>query len=256
MKIESVVCVPGPWADRDAMMRAVAELLGEDGPRFVMAGALMVELVSEAELEWRWEPRAEGLGRAFEIAGRGSLEASELAAIAAAPGHVFLIDPEGGSLQAARRVMIFAEALLRAGGLGVKVESAGVAHSAPAWREMTDAAHDVAALLAAWVTIVGAPEQGFFTCGMHNLGLPEALVPASLDPDAAVELLDVFTLYLAADEPELEDGQTFAADEDAPVFELVHQPCEHFAPDNPFHNPYGMWALLPLEAHAGETGEA
>jgi hypothetical protein len=247
MKIESVVCVPGPWEDPDAMVEAVTELLGEEGPRFGMAEELMVELVSEDALVWRWAPHREGLARTFSIAGRGSFGEPELAAIGAAPGHAFLVDPEGGSLQAARRMMIFADALLRAGGLGVKVESAGVAHSVEAWREMTAAAHDIAALLAGFVTVVGAPGQGFYTCGMHNLGLPEALVPASLEPEAAVELLDAFTLYLAAEEPVLEDGQTFAAAEDAPQYELAHQPCEHFEPGDPFHNPFGMWALHPLE---------
>ena len=247
MKVESVVCVPGPWPDRDALVDAVAELQAQDGPRFLMAGKLMVELVTEGALEWEWHPGDPKLARAFEVAGRGGLSRRELAAIADAPGHVFLVDPEGGSLEAARRLMIFADGLLRAGGLGVKVESAGVAHSVEAWREMTAAAHDVAAVLAAWLAIVGDPSQGFFTCGMHNLGLAEAVVPASLSPDAAVELLDVFTLYAASEEPELDDGQTFAAAEEAPIYELEHQPCTHFPEGDAFHNPFGLWALLPLE---------
>jgi hypothetical protein len=247
MKVESVVCVPGPWPDREALLRAVAELLAEDGPRFVMAGAVMVEVVTEGALEWEWHPRDAGLARSFEVAGRGGLTPRELAAIAEAPGHVFLIDPEGGSVEAARRMMIFAHGLLRAGGLGVKVESAGVAHSAETWRAMTAEAHDMEAVLAAFLAVVGDPEQGFFTCGMHNLGLADAVVPASLDPEAAVDLLDVFTLYIASDEPDLESGQTFAADEDAPVYELEHQPCAHFPPGDTFHNPFGLWALLPLE---------
>jgi hypothetical protein len=246
MTVESVVCVPGPWPDRDALVSAVAELQAQDGPRFLMADTMMVEMVTEGALEWEWRPRDPKLARAFEVAGRGALSRRELAAIAAAPGQVFLGDPDGGSLEAARRMMIFADGLLRAGGLGVKVESAGVAHSAAAWREMTSTAHDVAAVLAAWLAIVGDPTQGFFTCGMHNLGLAEAVVPSSLSPDAALELLDVFTLYAASEEPKLADGQTFAADEDAPVFELEHQPCAHFPAGDAFHNPHGLWLLLPL----------
>ncbi len=251
MNIESVVCVPGPWQGRDELMQAVAELAAEDGPRFLMAGQMVVELVTEAAMEWEWHAREPGLARAFEVAGRGSLSPAELMAIAEAPGHVFLMDPEGGSVEAARRMMIFAEALLRAGGLGVKVESAGVAHSAAAWREMTAEAHDLTAVLAAFVAAVGDPDQGFFTCGMHNLGLPEAVVPASLDPDTAVDLMDVFTFYLAAEEPEIEEGQTFAAEEGAPLYELTHQPCDHFGADDPFHNPFGMWAMLPMVEDEG-----
>lgn len=251
MSVECVVCVPGFWQGRDELMRAVAELLAEDGPRFVMAGQMVVELVTEAAMEWDWHPRDPALARSFEVAGRGSLSDGELAAIDGAPGHVFLIDPEGGSVEAARRMMIFADALLRAGGLGVKVESAGVAHCASSWREMTAEAHDLTAVLTAFVAAVGDPEQGFFTCGMHNLGLPEAVVPASLEPEVAVDLMDVFTFYLAAEEPEIEDGQTFAAEEGASLFELAHQPCAHFAEDDPFFNPFGMWALLLVDGGEG-----
>ncbi len=247
MNIDCVLCIPGPWPNRDELMRALVELRGEDGPRFLAAGQLMVELVTEDALQFEWHERALELARAFEVAGRGALSQAELQAIDDAPGHVFLIDPDGGSLQSARRAMIFAEALLRAGGLGVKVESAGVAHGVETWRAMTGDAHDVGALLAAYLAFVGEPGRGFFTCGMHNLGLPDAVVPPGLAPEQAVDLLESFTLYLAAEEPELESGQTFAAAEDAPVFELQHQPCEHFAADDPFHNPFGMWALLPIE---------
>ncbi len=251
MSVESVVCVPGPWQSREDLMRAVMELPGEDGPRFVLAGVLMMELVTEDALELEWHSRDPSLARAFTVAGRGALDADELAAIDAAPGHVFLIDRDAGSLQSARRVMIFAEALLRAGGLGVKVESAGVAHGIEAWRAMTSDAHDVGALLAAYLAFVGDPSQGFFTCGMHNLGLPDAVVPPGLEPERAVDLLETFALYLAAEQPQIEEGQTFAVAEDAPVYELAHQPCAHFPADDPFHNPIGLWALLPVEGPQG-----
>ena len=99
----------------------------------------------------------------------------------------------------------------------------------------------------------GGPEVHAVTGNAAGLllGLPEAVVPASLDPDTAVDLMDVFTFYLAAEEPEIEEGQTFAAEEGAPLYELTHQPCDHFGADDPFHNPFGMWAMLPMVEDEG-----
>lgn len=247
MTIETVVCVPGPWRDRDELVRAVAALLPEDGPRFLMAGAVMVEVVTEGAVQWSWEARAPQLRQAFEVAGRGGLSKSTLGAVERAPGQVFLIDPEGGDLAAARRMLVFAEGLLRVGGHAVKVESAGVAHDVETWREMTAHAHDAFALYSAFVVLVGSPDTGFFSCGMHNLGHPEVAVPPGMDPELAAELMDTFCLYLLTEEPELEDGQTFAVDDDAPVFELEHGPCVHFPQGDPFHNPFGVWTLVPVE---------
>ncbi len=244
MKVESVVCVPGPWRDRDELVRAVAGLRVEDGPRFVMAGAVMMEVVSEGAVEWSWEARDPQLRRAFEVAGRGSLTGGLLGTIEHSPGHVFLVDPDGGDMAAARRMLIFAEGLLRAGGHAVKVESAGLAHDAKSWREMTDHIHDALALFRAFVALVGDASTGFFTCGMHNLGHPDVVVPASVESEAAAEIMDAFCLYLLVEEPEMQSGQTFAAAEDAPVFELELRPCEHFPPKDPFHNPFGCWVLL------------
>ncbi len=163
MNIECTVRVPGRWHAPQDVEQAVSALSGDDGPRFLAVEGVVVERVTESALGWRWERLPRGAARSYAIAGRGAFAPTELEEIGAQAGEVVLVDPEGGSLEAARRMVIFAQGLLRAGGVAVKVESAGLAHSAPVWREITEHAHDAAALVAAFVTLVGDPELGFFT---------------------------------------------------------------------------------------------
>ncbi len=244
MAVRSILSVLGPWASPDALVDSLDALRAEDGPRFALTGDRMVELVTEGSLAWSWQAPEPRLPRAFELAGTG-IRGALLRDLGRARGHVMLIDECGGSTEAARQMMIFGDALLRAGGLAVKVESAGLAHAAEDWREMTRFAHDAAALVSAFVAMVGDPAQGFFTCGMHNLGLPDAVVAPGVEPGEAAELLDSFALYLACEAPRLEEGETFSRDEGEPAWVLERQPCAHLEVGPPRHNPYGMWGLFP-----------
>jgi hypothetical protein len=82
---------------------------------------------------------------------------------------------------------------------------------------------------------------------MHNLGLPDVLLPPVLEPEASGDLLDAFTFYMLAEEPSLEDGDAFAPAEDAPAWFLERRECDHFEEGDPLFNPFGMWLLLPEE---------
>lgn len=247
MQIATIVRVPGPWASAAEAAEALAGLEAADGPRFAVADDEIIELVTAGVLGWHWEPGAPHWRRAFEIAARGTIDPKLAVGVGQAAGHVVLIDQQGGTLERARQVMIFADALLRAGGLAVMVESAGVAHSAADWRGLTQHAHDAAALVEAFVCMVGDPSQGWFTCGMHNLGQPDAVVPAALAPEQAADLLDSFVLYLVCEEPALEGGEGFAPHEDGPAWALEHQACDHLEVGSALFNPLGLWALLPDE---------
>jgi hypothetical protein len=117
------------------------------------------------------------------------------------------------------------------------VESSGVAHSAFRWRELAADASDVA-LYHAYVTLVTA-ERGVYSCGMHAMGLSDAIVQAQ----DVVAVLEGFLLYTLIERPTLADGETFSIGPGQPIFRLRHEQDRRFPPDDPFHNPYGLWVL-------------
>ena len=39
----------------------------------------------------------------------------------------------------------------------------------------------------------------------------------------------------------------FGLGPDEPAFKMTKVPCTSFAPDDPYHNPYGLWEMSPVE---------
>src|SRR5438105_3741668 len=99
----------------------------------------------------------------------------DIAAIAAHSFTLYIVG-EGGSTGRARAVMHAAAGLLRAGGIAVKVESAGVAHNATDWLALATDASDFA-MYRAYVTFIGQGDgKTYYSCGTHNLGYPDVVV--------------------------------------------------------------------------------
>jgi hypothetical protein len=182
------------------------------------------------------------LKRAFSIAGLGRLTDGDLEAIGSHTFTLYLSCP-GGSVDAAKKMLHATEGLLKAGGLAVKIESTGTAHRADQWAEFC--AHDhLGNLLQAYVTYVGS-KGVYYSCGMQNLGHPDAMVEADIDPNDAAKLLHAFVGYLLVENPTLKERETFSTDADGPRYRLFHEPCTMYEEGDLFHNPFGVWKLVP-----------
>ena len=104
----------------------------------------------------------------------------------------------------------------------------------------------IAALMRAFVTFVGN-NGSFYSCGMHNIGLPDATLSADVMPETAAMLLDTFLYYMASESPEIKDDETFAVDDRSPRYIVTKAQCTEFPDDNLFHNPHGVWHLTPAK---------
>ena len=235
-EVEIVIGIPGKWQTRNDIVRDIASK--SEGLLF----AAMVVMDTATNESYRLEVYDNNphLAEAFALAGRQSLTESDIQAIQSHTFTLYLI-AKGGSLEKAQEVLSVGSRLLQAGGLAVKVETTGKAHSAKDWFALTEA-HNETALYHAFVTLVG-DERGYYSCGMHNLGHRDALVKGSITADDAARLLQTFLLYALVEKPAIEDGHTFGEDQQSPRYYLRSVPCETYPTGDPFHNPYGMWEL-------------
>ena len=235
-----IVGVPGSWKERGELVLSVAK---SSGGAYLFAGGVFMETATQQACEMDWQEHDDEMRRAFEIAGQGKLSGTLLDAVGAHGSTAYLVFDEPG-YETARMAARFVRVLLQAGGIAVKIESAGVAHSPERWREAWDSENpfDIYSL---FVVLVGG-EGRYFSCGMHNFGLPDAAVPSTLGPQDGAKLLNVFNVYRLVERPELGDGETFSVEPDTPRFTLKREPYEAgYEPDDPLYNPYGLWSLLP-----------
>lgn len=250
--VKTVVGVPVPYRTRDEVVAAIAGGAGNGSPAFVFAGDMIVEHATAEVLELEIYEHDDDLRHAFEVASPYStLTETDFEAIDRHGLCLYLVDDRGGSIEAARRMIRFAGALLERGGLAVKVESTGKAHSRSEWldfaaRTADDARVSIDALHEAFVVLVGSARNGY-ACGMHNLGLPDAACSRTPPGQDLGALLWAFTRYLLIEEPDLRDGHTFSLAPDAPCFRLELRPTDQFDPEDVFFNPFGAWHLTPLD---------
>lgn len=231
-----IVGVPGTWPSRTALVQAVAG--GRGG--YLFAGGVLMNTETKESWELEVYEQDPNLARAFALAGRGSVTEADLEAVAAHTCTAYLID-EGGSAEAAQRMMEAACGLLRAGGVAVKVESAGKAHSRTDWTALAER-RAPSVLYDAYVTLIGG-DGGGYSCGMQNLGLPDAAANAGLSDQEGARLLRAFLLYTLLEQPDLRSGHTFGLNPQSPSYRLTLEPCRMYKRDGPFFNPYGVWRL-------------
>lgn len=125
---ETVLCVPGSWKDRSELVTRIAD----DSGRYLFAGRILMHVDTKEAFELQLEGPDARLVNAFHAAGRHWVSAEDLATIEVHTFVLYLIAP-GGSRSRAEGAMAAAGALLQAGGLAVKVDNAGVAHSRGTW---------------------------------------------------------------------------------------------------------------------------
>lgn len=158
------------------------------------------------------------------------------------------------------------ERVIAAGATGLKVESAGLAHSIEHWKTLAaevaggipssgatiaDAYRFWGAAFEALVRYPIARASGeVYSCGMHLLAAPDVIVDLSaLAPGSTPQrLLSVFCRYVLAERgPEsVRSGETFRLDDESRPWTIGVEGCDGYDEDESFFNPFGRFRLSPL----------
>jgi hypothetical protein len=234
--VQIVLGIPGNWPTQADIVAGIVKQ-----GKLVFTGNTVTDLSTQLTYSLDIHERDHNLAEMLSYTGQHSLSPQEIERIAKHTYVLYLIGP-GGMVRAARDLMQVADYLLQAGGLAVQVTTSSGGHSAAYWHLLTQHRDQPPALFDAYVTLM-ANETSFFSAGMHNLGLPDALVDMPVDPNEAGELLQTFLLFTLLENPDLKDGHTFRVDPQSPLYRLSYGPCETHEPDNLMYNPYGMWRL-------------
>jgi hypothetical protein len=153
---------------------------------------------------------------------------------------------DGGSVDAAREIIDVATALVRAGGLGVKIESSGTAVGRAEWFLRADP-EQPAGPYWAFVALLRSHEHNAYSCGMHNFGLRDAITNIVLEPEPLAALVHNFLGLTYQSRPDVSDGDEFSDNDTSLIYRARAEPCVTFPAGHMQHNPYGMWRLELVE---------
>lgn len=166
----------------------------------------------------------------------------ELATVNGYKVNVLLSGP-GGSMDAARKMMQAASAIVQAGGAGVFIDNSALAHGGGHWRAMTeDGSPDAVSF--AFVSIIRGQSE-VWTMGMHVLGLRDLLMKRSDIEKEGFDIVEVIR-YLAQGDRPIEDGHVLA-DLDGPRFRVNTQESPAEMAASAMHNPFGRLKLVSMK---------
>jgi len=241
--METIITVPGIWKDRSELL---ANILRATDGRFVYAGLVMIDTKLDAHCELLVEEHDADMSQAFQYAGKVNQLSPEFCEEIETHSNVVVLKMETGSPEAVHKLAEAVQAILMAGGLGVKIENTGIAFSAAQWRDLLED-FEKSNLYQMFVLDSLQHQDGTVaSCGMHNLGFPDTIV-TGVEFQEAVKVIRVFGYYQLMENPEIEAGNTFSCEPNAPVYQIQNVETYIYDDEDLFGNPYGVWRLVLAE---------
>jgi hypothetical protein len=236
-----VLTIPGPWRSPE---RFAEDLAGKGG--YLLQGNEIVNVATRRAVPFGVQLHDDDLPRIFQLAGQDRIPKKNLGEL---KHHAcsLILRANGGSVAAAGEMMRVATAVMRAGGIAVKVDSAGIAHGREKWFKLAGDKQP-GGLYWAFVATVGNDRETY-TCGMHHLGLRDSITAIDVPAGERWFHVNNFNGYVYQANPVLEDGDALG-DEPSAVIRIWQEHCTIYAPGTLHHNPYGMWRLKRVDDDA------
>ncbi|UII28314.1 DUF4261 domain-containing protein [Fulvivirga maritima] len=242
-KSRSMLCIPGKWQSREEILSAITT---SNMNEFIFAGNVLLNLKTNEAFEVEIYEKDSYMKNSFRYTGMINGLSDEFLNEIDEHNLTIYLSTEIGDLEKAKGLALAGNAILKAGGIGVKVESTGISFTKEQWSQSINNL-EATTLYHMFVlpTITNGPDITY-TCGMHNLGLKDCIVYNETFHDAA-QLIFIFNYYQLLEKPEITIGQTFSTVADAPVFLITEEEQQPNLGDELFENPYGMWKLMRKE---------
>lgn len=239
IKPKTVLCIPGNWKNRTEIVTAIAE---NNLNEFIFAGMILLNLKNNVGFELEICERDDRLKESFKFAGMVNRISEEFLNKVDKHSSIIYLSAETGDLESVKSVADAGNAILKSGGIGIKVETTGKAFTSEHWTELLNN-YEETNLYKMFVLDSISDGKGItYSCGMHNLGLKDSIV-YNEEFQESVNLISSFCHYQLIEKPEIMNNQTFSIDAEAPIFVISEEKNQPNKGDELFENPYGMWKL-------------
>ena len=205
----------------------------------MFAGMVLADIEAKDHVPLDFCPADSHIPQAFEIAGQGKIPAEILARLNAHTAVVYLHFPLDLPSQR-ERILKFTQVIQRLGGVAIKIETTGVAHTWERWFALLSGTpFDI---YCSGVVLIG-DEGYYYSCGMHLFGLPECEVPRSIPVGEAADLMNRFNFWQILERPQVSSGHTFSLTSTDPHYRLSLEQDTRHNKEDLFFNSHGIWRL-------------
>jgi hypothetical protein len=239
VKFESVLCIPGHWtSDQEAKLSIVQATKGE----YIAAGGVLMNAKNGRHFTFEVCERDDRMRHSFMVAGRVTGVTENFLNEIESHNLVVYISAATRNLLEAKHIAFAGAAILEAGGIGIKVETAGKAHKKETWADLTNNFQESNLYEMFVIDSLYQPDGTTFSCGMQNLGLKDTIV-SGLSFQEASDLIRIFGYYQVVDKPIILPNQTFTPTPDSPLYRITEETNPPYKNEELFGNPFGTWRL-------------
>jgi hypothetical protein len=236
---ETLICIPGTWDNWDEFILSIVEATNGE---YLAAGNILMNAKNERYYTIEFCNRDEKMKESFSYAGKVTRVTDSFLAEIGNHKHVIYISGSTGNLEDAGHIAFAAEAVLKAGGLGIKIETAGKAFEKSAWLHFTNNFQESYLYEMFVIDSIYQQNGTTFSCGMQNLGLKDTIV-SDLPFQEAVDLIRIFGYYQLVDKPTILPNQTFTPISNSPLYRITEEHNPPYKESKLFGNPFGTWRL-------------
>ncbi len=173
IKAQTILCIPGKWRNESEI---VTSIVGNNMGEYLFAGRILMHMKTKESFQVDICEYDKNMRESFQWSGSVNQILEEFLDEIAEHTLVIYLIAQTGTLQSAESIARAGNAILKAGGIGLKVETAGKAFMAEQWRNLVDN-FEPADLYKMFVLDSLTDEDGTtFSCGMHNLGLRDTII--------------------------------------------------------------------------------
>lgn len=239
VKPTTIICIPGIWNDRSDIVTSIAK---SNINEFIFAGMTLLNLKTNRGFSLEICERDDKMKNAFQWAGMVNRVSEEFLDEIDKHKFVVYLSADTGDTQSAKSIAEAGNAILKSGGIGIKIETTGKAFTKEHWTELIDNFEESNLYQMFVIDSISDGKGTTYSCGMHNLGLRDTIVYNEEFQDA-VNLISIFGYYQLIDKPVIKDNQTFSVAENEPIFTISEEIFQPYKGDELFENPFGMWKL-------------
>lgn len=238
-EVETILSIPIKIKDDENLSTLI---LLNNLNEYIFAGRILMHLQTKESFQLEVNDRIEHLKEVFKWAGLVNQLSEGFLNEVDSHNHVIYLKFKTGNTDKLKSIALAANAILKAGGIGVHVETTGKSFSKEQWTELSSKA-DIYSIYHMFVLDSIQDESGgIYSCGMHNLGYPDTMVTGEKFHDA-VNLIRSFSSYLLHENPSIMENQTFSSEQDAPIFKISKPKEQPSKGLELFENPFGFWQL-------------
>ena len=246
MKSTIVICIPIDLASRQAIATTLADkydteyvFLGRVFKSTLKDESCAIEILSAASIS----DRQIDLSADFEQAGQDKFDAAILQQIDRC-GQVIYLSSTQTNYDTCLIMARLTRVLLTIGGVAVKIDSAGIAHTKAEWLRNYNS-DDVFEIYSLYVALFEG-DSYYYSSGVHNFGKADVAIALDTDIGLAIYVMNVFNYYRLTESPILQDGHTFRPDIECPSYQIKLLEEQEYPVSEKQYNPHGRWLLQPF----------